>query len=691
MTQDNAFQVGQIIGDYRIDKVLGAGSFGVTYLATDMNLSRKVAIKEYMPADYARRDQSGQVASRSAETAATFQWGLERFTDEARTLAQFSHPNIVRVLHILQNLNGTTYIVMELLEGRDFEQVVLQEGPLPLDRFLPVFQQLLDGMQAVHQVNVLHRDIKPSNIMLKDDTPVLIDFGAARALETQRKAGFSALVTDGYSPIEQYSSQNIQSEASDIYALAATAHFLLSGEIPPMPAARLAGDSIRATSELARDLPADIAAGIDWGLALQMADRPQSIAAWRASMPSLDALKLPEPEVIYVPTGGSAIDRRTLLIGGAGVLLAAGAGSFLLLRDTSINASPHPVEPVWTKPLGPLYSEPFAGIAMAGTDVLVAAHELAEDEFDHALVVRIDPDGNEVARFRLDRQGSRAHAVLPMPDGGVVFGGEIGPTAMAMRLDAKFRPLWTREFEAGSISSLMMREGGLIAGLEGPASSGQAKLLFLSADGTMTADVTLLDRRGDSVQRIAPLSDGAIAVLGMRIEERVIGGAATEVASLWLAKVAPSGEELWRVAESGLGIANGWDVIEAGKNLYVTGRTREVAADSATRLLLMRVSASGTKEWSRWDYAGEPASGRGLAFAAGGDLYLASWAGAPLRARLSQIGPDGSLIWDRTETDAIAFSDAYAGVAVAEDGAVYTVYLNSKNENSLSLGLRKFL
>lgn len=688
--EENSFQIGQTIGDYRIDKVLGAGSFGVTYLANDINLSRKVAIKEYMPADYARRDQSGRVASRSSETATTFQWGLERFTDEARTLAQFSHPNIVRVLHILQNLNGTTYIVMELLEGRDFEQVVLQEGPLPLDRFLPVFQQLLDGMQAVHQVNVLHRDIKPSNIMLKGDTPVLIDFGAARALETQRKAGFSALVTDGYSPIEQYSSQNIQSEASDIYALAATAHFLLSGQIPPMPAARLAGDSIRTTSELAPDLPLDIAVGIDWALSLQMAERPQSIADWRASMPSLDAIKLPEPEVIYVTTGGSAIDRRTLLIGGAGVLLATGAGSFLLLRDTSINSSPTAVEPVWTKLLGPLYSEPFAGIAMAGSNVLVAAHELAEDEFDHALVAKVDPDGNEVARFRLDTQGSRAHAVLSMPDGGVVFGGEIGPRAMAMRLDANFQPIWTREYEAGSISSLMPGENGLIAGLEGPASSGQAKLLFLSDDGAVNADVTLLDRRGDSVQRIAPLSDGAIAVLGMRIEERVIGGSSTEVASLWLAKVAPSGEELWRVAESGLGIANGWDVIEAGSNLYVTGRTRELAADSSTRLLLMRVSASGTKEWARWDYAGEPSSGRGLAFASDGDLYLASWAGNASRARLSQIGPDGSLIWDRTETDAIGFSDAYAGVTVAEDGTVYTLYLNSKNESSLTLGIRKF-
>lgn len=691
MVDENALKVGDTIGDYHIDEVLGAGSFGVTYLATDVNLSRKVAVKEYMPADYARRDNTGRVASRNAETASTFEWGLERFTDEARTLAQFSHPNIVRVLHIVQNLNGTTYIVMELLEGRDFEQVVMQEGALKIDRFLPVFRQLLDGMQAVHEVGVLHRDIKPSNIMLKGDTPVLIDFGAARALETQRKAGFSALVTDGYSPIEQYSSQNIQGEPSDIYALAATAHFLLSGDVPPMPAARMAGDPIRATSEIAPDLPGDIASGIDWALQIQMADRPQSIAEWRASMPSLDAVDVPEPEVIYVETGGTKIDRRALLLGGAGVLLAAGAGGFLLLRDTSINSSARPLELQWTKQLGPLYAEPFADIAVAGNDVLVAGHELAPNGFDHALACRVDPEGNETGRFKLDEPDSRAHAVLPLADGGVIFGGGIGEQAMLTRLDKDFRPLWTRKYEAGSISSIMPGENGVIAGLEGPTSSGKAKLLFIADDGRMTADVTLLDRRGDSVQCIAPLSDGAIAVLGLRMEDRVVGGSKTEVASLWLAKVAPSGEELWRVAEGGLGISQGWDVVEAGNNLYVAGRTRELAPDSPTRLLLMRVSAEGTKDWARWDYPGEPASGRGLGFSSDGDLYVASWSGSPPRARLSQIGPGGDMIWDHSENSADVANDAYAGVKVAEDGSVYALYLKSETETDLNLGVRKFI
>ena len=524
LLDDTALKPGDRIADYRIDRVLGAGSFGVTYLATDTNLSRQVAIKEYLPGDYARRDASGTVSSRNAEAGATFEWGLERFTEEARTLAQFSHPNIVRVLHIVQRLNGTAYIVMELLEGRDFEEVVEQGGPLAVPRFLTIFAQLLDGMKAVHGVGVLHRDIKPSNIMLSGETPVLIDFGAARDLARQRKAGFSALVTDGYSPIEQYSSQNLQGEASDIYALAATTHFLLSGKTPPMPAARMAGDELTPTARLAPDLPADVAAGIDWGMALQMADRPQTIAQWRAAMPSLDAVPTVEPEIVYVDRGGAPINRRALLLGGAGIALAAGAGGFLLLRDRSISGSAHGLTAGWTKPIATLASEPFEAIAAFDGSIFVAAHELDEAGIDRALLAKADPTSGVMVRFVLDQPSSRAHAVYAAKPDEIYLGGEVGDQAMVTRLDRSLRPVWTRTYESGSITSLMASKGGVIAGLEGPESSGKAKLLFIGGDGAQTADVTLLDRPGDTVQQVIPLADGAIAVLGRRTNDRIVNG-----------------------------------------------------------------------------------------------------------------------------------------------------------------------
>ena len=690
LLDETALKPGDRIADYRIDRVLGAGSFGVTYLATDTNLSRQVAIKEYLPGDYARRDASGTVSSRNVEAGATFEWGLERFTEEARTLAQFSHPNIVRVLHIVQRLNGTAYIVMELLEGRDFEEVVEQGGPLAVPQFLTIFAQLLDGMKAVHGVGVLHRDIKPSNIMLSGETPVLIDFGAARDLARQRKAGFSALVTDGYSPIEQYSSQNLQGEASDIYALAATTHFLLSGKTPPMPAARMAGDDLAPTAQLAPDLPADVAAGIDWGMALQMADRPQTIAAWRAAMPSLDAVPTVEPEIVYVDSGGAPINRRALLLGGAGIALAAGAGGFLLFRDTSIGGTAQALTAGWTKPVASLYGEPFAAIVATGAGIFAAAHELGEDGNERALVVRADPASGAISRFVLDQPASRAHALFVGKAGEIYVGGEVADLAILTCLEPDLRLRWTKTYESGSISSILSTRDGLIAGLEGPESSGKAKLLFIASDGTQTADVTLLDRPGDTVQQVIALADGAIAVLGLRKESRIVAGAKAVVSSLWLAKVALSGEELWRVAESGEGVAVGWGVIEAGGNLYVTGRTNPADALDATRLLAMRVSGDGKKDWSRWDYPGSPASGRGLALSPDGALYVVGWAGQPNRARLSQLGPGGDLLWDDAAKDPVGFSDGYGGMTFAPDGSAYALYLPSENGQDLRLALRKF-
>ncbi|MDB5693080.1 MAG: serine/threonine protein kinase, partial [Alphaproteobacteria bacterium] len=268
LDQDSTLQPGDVIADYRIEKVLGSGSFGVTYLARDVLLSRDVAIKEYMPVVYARRGADGTVVSRNLETSGTFEWGLERFSEEARTLAQFNHPNIVRVLRLVQGMNGTAYIAMELLEGTNLEAIVEAEGPLPPDRFLSVFRQLLGGCEAIHGIGILHRDIKPANIVICGETPVLIDFGAARDLALQQKAGFSALVTDGFSPLEQYSREIPQTEATDVYALAATAYFLLTARIPPPSAARSCGETMPAATEAAAGLaPADVLKAIDWGLA----------------------------------------------------------------------------------------------------------------------------------------------------------------------------------------------------------------------------------------------------------------------------------------------------------------------------------------------------------------------------------------------------------------------------------------
>lgn len=683
---------GDMIADYRIEKVLGAGSFGVTYQAHEVALDRRVAIKEYMPVQYARRDSAGTISSRNAETAPTFEWGLDRFSEEARTLAQFNHPNIVRVLRIVQGLNGTSYIVMEFLPGANLETVVERDGPLPTGRFVEIFAQILDGMKAVHGIGILHRDLKPANIVLDERGPVIIDFGAARELAMQQKAGFSALVTDGFSPPEQYSSKNIQSPASDVYALAATAHYLLSGEVPPPSAARHAGEEMAPAAQLRPDLPADIAQAIDRGLELKMADRPATIQEWIETMPSLNPAAVTQTEVVYVDRGGAGIDRRGLLLLGGGLLVAGGAGAWLFGRDRSVSGSATALTPRWRKTIGPVSSEPFPGIAVAGQDALVAAHTVGPDGNDHLLLARYDAQGNEKGRYVHDEPGSRGHAVLPMDDGGAVVAGENPQGALIVRLDSAMRPAWKKVLAPGSISSLMRLNKQIVAGLEGPESSGLAKLVFLSDAGDLANEIVLLDRRGDSVQQVAPLTDGTIAVLGARLEERIVGGARRNAAGLWLAKVNPSGEEMWRVAESGLGFANGLGLVEAGGDLFVSGKTSPDGEAATYRTMVLRVSGEGRKVWAKWDYDQGPSTGRGLAASADGTpkLYMAGWNGSPPRSRLMQIGPDGSSVWQQGEADKQGYGDVAADLALAADGSAWSVGLALPDAGHIELTIASF-
>ena len=684
--QDSTLQPGDVIAEYKIEKVLGSGSFGVTYLARDMHLSRAVAIKEYMPVVYARRDADGTVSSRNLDTSATFEWGLERFSEEARTLAQFNHPNIVRVLRLVQGMNGTAYIAMELLEGRNLETIVEQEGPLSPERFLSVFRQLLDGCESIHRIGILHRDIKPANIVIRDETPVLIDFGAARDLALQQKAGFSALVTDGFSPLEQYSKEIQQTEATDIYALAATAYFLLTGRIPPPSAARSCGETMPSVAEVAAGLvPPDILKGIDWGLALRMADRPKSIGEWRKAMPSLDATA---PGRSPQPTGAAAIppgfSRRGLLIAGGGLVVAGAASFALLSRDTSLSGSQRPLRPAWTKRIALVapFGDPFAAVAVANGQALVAAQQFA-DGSEQLLALRIDGNGAATGRYLSTEAGSAGHAVLPAADGGAWVGGGSGSKSLLVRLDKDWKPVWSQNYGEGSITSILPRSNGVIAGMQGPLMSGTARLLFVRGDGTVERDSTLLDRQGDSIQGIAPLPDGDLAVLGGRNLEGQI--------ELWVARVSNTGREVWRKPHNGLGFANGWAIATVNDRIYVAGRTSPDGGDDSYRAMIVRFDAkNGEIEWSK-PVDESPASGRALAVAGSGSgarLYMAGWAGKPKTARLSQIGPTGEIEWDqrlpgRAETNT-------TGLALAEDGTGFGIGLEAPNNETLHLTLTRF-
>ncbi len=274
---------------YVIEKVLGQGGFGITYLAGDTNLNQRVAIKEYLPSELAQREEDDSVHPVSGEYGEQFSWGLERFIKEAQTLARFKHPHIVRVLTVFTD-NNTAYMVMEYEEGEALHDRLKQQKTLSEQEQLSLLFPLLDGLEKVHQLQFIHRDIKPANIYVRQDgSPVLLDFGSARQALSQQTQTLTTMVSPGYAPFEQYvSKSDKQGPWTDIYGLAATLYRATIGRSPPNAVDR--SESILHTGQ---DLlvPAAVVKpdgyslsflqAIDRGLGFRAEDRPQTITDWR--------------------------------------------------------------------------------------------------------------------------------------------------------------------------------------------------------------------------------------------------------------------------------------------------------------------------------------------------------------------------------------------------------------------------
>ena len=277
---------GHRIDEYEIVRILGAGGFGITYLAFDLHLDGPVAIKEYFPASVATR-VGRRVAAARPEDRAVFTWGLDRFIDEARSIHRFRHPNVVRA-HRYVEAHDTAYIVMEYVEGAFLEEILTSRGSLPAPEWRRWLNPLLDGLAHVHGHGYLHRDVKPTNIVIRaaDGEPVLIDFGAARV--AAREQAHTRVLTPGYAPIEQHSTHAVQSPATDIYALAAVSYRTLTGGPPPSAPDRMLDDRYEPLSTRVANANRAWLAAIDRGLRPRPEHRPQTVAAWRALMEAND-------------------------------------------------------------------------------------------------------------------------------------------------------------------------------------------------------------------------------------------------------------------------------------------------------------------------------------------------------------------------------------------------------------------
>lgn len=276
----HVLKAGYQLSEYRIEKLLGEGGFGLTYLAFDTLLKKQVAIKEYMLSEHAIRDSNGKIMAKSKESQKIYLWGLKAFLNEARTVAKYKHPNIVTI-HRFFEANGSAYIVMEYCEGQCLIDKVKTDNPLQEAEVKRIISAITHGLQLVHADGILHRDIKPDNIMFRaDTTPVLIDFGAARQAIGEKNRNLTTIVTPGYAPLEQYSTQGSIGPWSDIYSLSAVAYLCLVGHRPPDIMNRLHADEI---INLNQQLgPSDFLSAIDKGLSIQIKDRPRNLHMWSA-------------------------------------------------------------------------------------------------------------------------------------------------------------------------------------------------------------------------------------------------------------------------------------------------------------------------------------------------------------------------------------------------------------------------
>jgi hypothetical protein len=286
---------------YVLDRVLGQGGFGITYLARDTNLDRQVAIKEYLPSEIARRRSDASAHPRTESQSERYTWGLDRFLTEARTLARFDHPNIVRVHSVFES-NNTAYMVMRFEEGESLAALLGRSGMQTERQLTHWLMPILDGLELVHAAGYIHRDIKPDNIYLRaDGSPVLLDFGSARQAFGSSKT-MTILVAPGYAPLEQYyGDASTQGAWTDIYGLAATCYRAIAGRAPLDAVARAKGVLGSAREVLAPAVEAgrgrfteSLLVAVDQALRLSESDRPQSVADWRrALVASASAATLP--------------------------------------------------------------------------------------------------------------------------------------------------------------------------------------------------------------------------------------------------------------------------------------------------------------------------------------------------------------------------------------------------------------
>lgn len=444
-------QPGTRLHEFEIVDLVGQGGFGIVYLADDHSLQRRVAIKEYMPSSLATRGKDDSVIVRSARHADTFEIGLRSFVNEARLLAQFDHPALLKVFRFWE-ANGTAYMAMPYYAGKTLRDALKErEGPPPDEAWIRrILSPVMDALELMHHENCFHRDVAPDNIMLlRDGRPVLLDFGAARRVISDMTQALTVILKPGYAPIEQYAEMPgiKQGPWTDIYALAAVVYFIITGRTPPPAVGRMMQDAYEPLATVAAGrYSARFLEGIDQCLRVKGEERPQSIPEMRTALgmddtnatvfvppapsaysspiapaasagdtpgtvaipPTTSILPPPSPAPARKPAAENPVNtvssgKLPIYLAGLAALGAAAAGAYFFTRETPPKAVPPappraavpapvapeaPASPVPLAPAAPVSLEDAINATLAGSD---SSFGLTVDKVRTPLVIGRDP------------------------------------------------------------------------------------------------------------------------------------------------------------------------------------------------------------------------------------------------------------------------------------------------------------
>ena len=416
LESNNSLAIGTKLGEFEITGLIGEGGFGIVYLALDHSLGRTVALKEYMPSALAARSESVTVSVKSERHTETFQAGLRSFVNEARLLAQFDHPSLVKVYRFWE-ANGTAYMVMPYYKGMTLKQSLKELPTAPDEKWLKeLLAPLLDALESIHREQCFHRDIAPDNILLlPEGRPLLLDFGAARRVVGDMTQALTVILKPGYAPIEQYADvQHMKQGAwTDIYALGAVVYFAIMGKTPPPAVGRMIKDDlVPLASAVAGRYSDEFLRGIDRALAVKPADRPQNIAELRdllhieppIATSSYDKTQFPVEPAKNIRRLSPAI--LALLVGTGLVLAGTGLYVIFIQSPEIVQKTATATQPVNTAPPSP---PPAAGAVSIPTKPFNPVDAL-DQMFDgrdrtHSVTVELDlatvKIGKDRLRFRL--------------------------------------------------------------------------------------------------------------------------------------------------------------------------------------------------------------------------------------------------------------------------------------------------